>query len=146
VKHVLFIDDASYSGRQLEEFLEPQCRQLPKNALIHLAIPFMSTRARSITWYYEPKVIVHRHEVMFTMRALTQLGLLSPDNYLTLKRLTENDYYSNDISKRTLYFFDHKIADEVSTFTDVFSHGRHMSGKAITPFVNDTRFRYKNAL
>lgn len=147
IKSYLFVDDASYSGRQVEEFLRKNHPLLPQNATIHLVIPFMRSEVHFNIYRHYPKTIVHRHEPMLSMRLLRNLGFFSSDEYHKIENIVENDTYANSISKRTLYYFDHTIADDVSTFPDVFKYGMLLEDSAVRAnFVGESDFSYKRAL
>lgn len=75
IQHLLFIDDASYSGRQLQEFLDTNFAQLKtRRAVIHLAIPFINLDVSRFVKRFYSDVVVHPHEPMLSMRVLNKLG------------------------------------------------------------------------
>lgn len=147
IQHLLFIDDASYSGRQVHEFLEKNRTQLTSGRIvIHLAIPFISSDVCININRFYPNVIVHQHEPMLPMKTLNNLGFFSHDEYQKIEYIGEKKPYSNRVSKRTLYFFDHTIADDVSTFPNVFEYGYILDDDLSTrePFVKSTHFQYRD--
>lgn len=146
IQHLLFIDDASYSGRQLKEFLDKNRTQLTSGHIVtHLAIPFISSDVCMDIKRFYPNTIVHQHESMLSMRTLGNLGFFSQNEYRRIADIAEGKPYSNRVSKRTLYFFDHTIADDVSTFPDVFKYGYTLDDSSKrNPFVNSTHFQYRD--
>lgn len=145
IKNYLFVDDASYSGRQLEEFLSKNHPLLPPNATIHLVIPFMRNEVHFNIYRFYPKIMVHRHEAMLSMSRLNKLGFFSSDEYNKIVHIVEKYPCANSVSKRTLYYFDHTIADEVSTFTSVFEDGRLLDDSFVhVNFVAKSDFSYKS--
>lgn len=130
---VVAFDDAAYSGRQFGQFCS---RCAYNNINIYAIIPFIT---RYAMWDLSSAVWISSHEKMLSIPDLNEF---SDEELKLLEKITVS-FYEGQLEKRTLYWFDHKIPDALSTLQDVLSEGLTLdgSGKKI-PFIPKTNSPY----
>ncbi|PJD97637.1 MAG: hypothetical protein CK425_03145 [Parachlamydia sp.] len=126
IKAVIF-DDAAYSGKQLQGVLETT-----RFKNVHLIIPFISRTALS---NISQAVWVSSHEKMFNISDMNEFS----EEELNLLKSKTGDYYSEDLTKRTFNWFDHKIPDHLSTLDDILCFGKTLDKPSCqVPFIPET--------
>lgn len=129
VKHILTLDDASYSGQQKKQLMHTiQLAMIKKNLsteiqklTLHLGIPFISEAARehineSDTFNNEDanfkSVILYSNTVMKSIADIVGQDLLDYANELDIEGIDD---------KHMLTYFDHKYADLESNFRAIYN-------------------------
>ncbi len=131
VKHLLTVDDACYSGSQLfndiNEILNPldynirEYRSLPDGITLHIAVPFINLYALKELKKIK-KLSIERFEMMVPIK----LRLKNDIKALVDKELI-GDKESSD--RKTLTYFEHKIADYVSTLDTILKEGKSLENR-----------------
>lgn len=134
ISNILFIDDATYSGEQISTYLT---EAEVKNALsckrklnLHFVIPYMTSSAKTnirqaITEEQNLAINFAAHQQMISIADLPKFFAKDSISSLSLKRdiqvYSELRFHgSRDmLNRRTLTYFDHKIADYTSTDEDL---------------------------
>ena len=130
----LFCDDASYTGMQLYSFI----RSFDSTAKYHLGlnnifsyyliIPYM-TNAAIEDYFSEENFMMFSPEIMLTIDEIVTLTNFDKKKKEEIEQ-NFNLLYSYDLSgvytkgfNKTATYFQHKIADNVSTFNNIFNCG-----------------------
>ncbi|MBS0604368.1 MAG: hypothetical protein JSS60_04930 [Verrucomicrobia bacterium] len=133
IRHLILLDDASYSGKQIASTLDLSVFSLldyfPHVKAVHTVVPFMTSQAEdkishSISTYYSndripvPSYFVSTEATMPMIKELPHLpvGVTEEDVsnfYLFLQK--QYDIKPEVAELLTLTFLDHKIADAMST-------------------------------
>ena len=135
VKDVAYVDDAAYSGRQLENILDQfswyaEDGKYLDNITVHLVIPYVSSEARSKIYAFNKKikdkglsmrVALHENKTDKT-ETISEMfeGLKDSDNALhkRLWPLFSKVYdYDGNRSNKTMFYFQHKTPDIFSFFS-----------------------------
>jgi hypothetical protein len=156
VKHVLLIDDACYSGsalyRRIYEDVEPIIGLLNLPIELHVVVPFMTKNAKQKIvsagkFILKNTIRFAKHSFACTVSQLSlkldlkmeEREIKQLENYYLNDSILSNDR-KHEFQKLTLLFFDHKIADELSTFT-AFLH--HLVGNIPVPYKKTFREEVK---
>lgn len=133
VRHILMIDDGSYSGEQLARYLKemviPAIENTHQPLTIHLVVPFMTEYAKDIILQQQQEDIpirISQHQMMISIADLPKyLTKLSESDLTKMRQIITEDmkekhpgYVKNldkPIESRTLTYFEHKLADFAST-------------------------------
>lgn len=130
IKRYVFFDDGIYSGSQMSGYISTLLSQLRglgvdmSQVQIDVIAPFVTTHAKSTVnqvleignpHLYEGAVINFApHQIMPTIpEQIKDPGILS----------VMSNMYGGALDSRTLTYFDHKIADQVSTLNNVLQYG-----------------------
>lgn len=141
VKQVVLVDDAVYSGKQMSSYLQ-EYRKI--GIQYHVIVPYTTSPglrriAGEQTW-------ISDHEMIFCMEDLCNMGLFSEEEQQVLKNAIDEDdrqYFQS----RSLTYFDHKIADGVSTYNNILSYGCLLQRyKLAIPFIPETIPPYQKAI
>lgn len=130
----LFCDDASYSGIQLSQFIR-SFDLIAKSHLgftnifsYYLIIPYM-TNAAIEDYFSEETFMMFSPEIMLTIDEIVTLTNFDKKKKEEIEQ-NFNLLYSYDLSGvytkgflKTATYFQHKIADNVSTFNNIFNCG-----------------------
>ena len=129
---VLILDDCSYTGTQLSGIIHANSNEINKrkNVVFYIIIAFISESARHIIndmfMYYidkSNKAIFSKNNVI-----IKPLKDLMDEDEIKLINKYYNIFYpdftaslSVELKNKYPIYFDHKLADYVSTFTDIYS-------------------------
>ena len=135
VKDVAYVDDAAYSGRQLENILDQfswyvEDGQYLDNVTVHLVIPYVSAEARSKIYVFNKKmkdrglsmrVSLHekRTEKTSTIGEMFErLEIADQSAHDRLWPLFQHIYdYDGERTNKTMFSFQHKSPDIFSFFS-----------------------------
>lgn len=126
IKNILYIDDATYSGRQMSENVSNLSFDLmekeKENITFHLIIPYISNKFQNNQIFkrligVKHTVKLYYNEIMESCNKLIPFENQSEYNNC-LKKL-KLDF--NGPSGNILYYFDHKLADYVSIPSFIFA-------------------------
>ena len=121
---VVFLDDCVYSGQQMGLTLEYLKNPRNLNLQIFILIPFITQTGLDViqkVFDNNDKISTNCNLVFCTDRFLVQSNV---DNFLSQEEILKvNNMYSNycRVNDRYLIYFDHKIADDVSTISLIYS-------------------------
>lgn len=125
IQHILLLDDASYSGKQIrDDVLSPLRYDIPESINIHVVIPFMTKIALARIEHLN-NITIHRYERMLTIGELGHLGMFSRQEMDYLNKHQRGKY---EATNRTLTYFDHSIADDYSTLHGILRWGNSIEG------------------
>lgn len=137
VKRFVLIDDAAYSGKQLSALIS----RLGGDAetKLHAIVPFSTTKgARRVAY----EAWISDHQKMFSIEELCKLGVFNESDKCILEEATGH-YDHGDLAGRTLTYFDHKVADELSTFNGQIEWGNLLEWGCPVRFVPEFHSPYK---
>ena len=111
----MYIDDASYSGRQIETHLDlmgmPSSGdgQFPEGVQMHLVVPFMTRHAAELMKNKYRNVSVSQHRTVLSVEDIIKQGGIKSSDVSLLKRA----YGLNEetLKENGLTYFAHKIPD-----------------------------------
>lgn len=145
ISRFLFVDDASYSGAQICNTISDVKIDLPATSevTIHFVIPFISYYARKriireieanrkVNFVIEKHTLFPNIERIFTREERIQLNKIRGVGEFNQNRLEEAG------SSLSLTYFEHKIPDAMSTFTETLERGQLLAGpyyKIIPPML-----------
>lgn len=133
VRHILMIDDGSYSGEQLARYINemviPAIEKTKQPLTIHFVVPFMTQYAKEAILKEQTKDIpirISHHQMMISIADLPKyLKKLDESDLIQLREIISGDMaklhsgYTKNLDKplesRTLTYFEHKLADFAST-------------------------------
>lgn len=136
---VIMFDDASYSGNQYGDHVQNMCQQTKQSITFWCAIPYVSREAKTFInseasqnamcifpqscEYFEP--VVEKDELPIDY---------GPDLELLTKYFAVSDMEDYVPSRHALYF-DHKLADKLSCYTQIMAFSVALSTNYSEPFV-----------
>ena len=118
---IVFIDDCIYSGMQMAENVSniKNPKKL-KNLIIFILCPYISTIGFDlIKQYFEYTDDLENNFLIFNKYSI---DLPNIQDYLNGEEIDIiNEYIDYDINNSYLIYFDHKLADQLSTITSIYS-------------------------
>jgi hypothetical protein len=117
VRHAVILDDALYSGKQMRDFISA----IKIDCFFHVIIPYMTKHG--IDRITSSKVWISEHERMLTLEDFCAMRVFNQEDQ-ELLRNWRDEYWPF----RSLTYFDHKIADQQSTFWGIFEFGYLING------------------
>ncbi len=135
--NVVVLDDAAYSGKQLQLLFESFNDRI-KN--IYLITPFMTNTAFTNVKNYVKWISKHER-----MLSIPEMKEFTESELKQLEKQT-GSYYQGDLGKRTLNWFDHKMPDSLSTLDKILALGFPIDRKkdvTSVPFIPETTPPYK---
>jgi hypothetical protein len=140
VKRVVLLDDAAYSGKQLRNVLS----SLPRGDYqFHALVPYATFLGEGRI--AKVNVWMSEHERMFSVGDLCKMRVFTQEEAGLLKEATSGED-QGDLDCRSLTYFDHKIADQLSTYYDILSWGCLLTRSGLRiQFVPATQPPYKSS-
>lgn len=140
VKRLVLLDDAAYSGKQLRNVLS----SLPRgDHQFHAIVPYITSTG--LSRIADVNVWISDHVKMLSVGDLCKIGAFTQEEEKLLEDAT-GDYDHGDLHCRSLTYFDHKIADYLSTYDNILNWGRLLAGRGSSiPFVSLTIPPYKSS-
>jgi len=105
VKNVVILDDAAYSGQQLERVIKATMADVD----IHVVIPFMTQAAEQRAQNISPRVKIYKHRTIESMDGI--FGHLDPGERLRMRGIFDQAFPWANTEGVTLTYFQHKNAD-----------------------------------
>lgn len=148
VNQVATLDDAAYSGHQLSGYLGDINSTIQKvrgstsesGTNIHVILPYGTRSGIRRIKDAGKNVKISHHQTMLSALELSQLGVFTDEEEKRLEELISVDQIDSDMVRldtTTLTYFDHKIADYVSTVRPPLV-GKHLYGGGSGPhFIKD---------
>lgn len=140
VKNMVFIDDALYSGRQMEDLITSS----KKNGInSNLLLPFYTD---NITWLQQNNINCFLGERMLKPENLVRDHRSKSASWTNNDRDQLNEALASDwsqASSKVGTFFNHRVGDSASTFLGDLPH-LHQNGESLIPSgINCNRSAYK---
>jgi hypothetical protein len=123
---VILIDDCIYSGEQMSTTISNIINKNFKGLFIFLVIPFISNIGNiKIHRAFKQNMFLKKSGLIiskYTQKPLLLKNVLSPNELLTFFKYYGKYYTSDldDVKNLSLIYFDHKLADVVSTLTPFY--------------------------
>lgn len=148
VNKVVTLDDAAYSGHQLSGYLgnidatiQGVRGSISENKTsIHVILPYGTRSGIRRIKDSGKNVMISHHQTMLSALELSKLGVFTEGEKKRLEELISVDQIDSDMVRlytTTLTYFDHKIADYVSTIRDPLV-GKHLyKGGSGPQFIKD---------
>ncbi|MFC3908463.1 hypothetical protein ACFORL_05160 [Legionella dresdenensis] len=128
IRHMVFLDDALYSGRQMEQLVS-RANQPGINSI--LILPFYSKRI----FYLQRSNVCFLGELMLTPHDMICDKRIQPQMWTTEDNEKLNKNLPNNwswASSKIGVFFDHRVADNASTFLNDL-HAINQHGEELVP-------------
>ena len=120
---VLMLDDAAYSGTQMERNLSEIKSKIDTSSKIHLILPYMSQYTRE-AWLFSFYDVCNsgtcdKQVVIYNEIVVKKLLDINKSSLIEAKLLEQ--YFGFNQSERHPFYFDHKVADNKSTYTRLYN-------------------------
>lgn len=136
---IIMFDDASYSGNQYGDHVQNMCQQTTQKIIFWCAIPYVSREAKQfINSEASPNAMCIFPQSAEYFEPVIEKDALpidyGPDLELLTKYFGVSDMKDSVPSRHALYF-DHKLADKLSCYTQIMAFSVALSTNRSDPFV-----------
>lgn len=120
---IIMLDDCMYSGMQMDTQLSNLLTEIKLKCSIHIFVPFATKQAITRVKYVLKLYRFHTKPVTLTFSKNTVIldtvdDLLTDEDIAQIESIYDHTF---TVLGRTLVYFDHKLADDTSTVTLIYS-------------------------